>query len=497
MLISLGDSVRPPCAAKDATAQKRILRSMLPAFGNAGDLADLDRRLAGAPDDVELLYARACVLDLLGRNNDARDAYIEVIKRDGTHLGALGNLGTLLYHAGFRSAARLTYAEALKYHPADATTLVNLGNALLDNGDFADAVMLYQRALAADSELGAAHQGLSHAFERLGRRDDAARHRAIGFTLEPVAVNAYRGEGLPVSLLVLSSVLRGNVATDAAFDDRTFLVVKLFTDYYDPALALPPHDVVFNAIGDADLCDASLDAADMLLRGTHAPVVNAPSLVRETGRVAITERLRGIDGLVVPRIETYERGAVEQIDRFPVLIRVPGYHTGEFFELVESRETLEAAVTSFPGDRILAIEPLDARGKDGAYRKYRVLSIGGRLYPVHVARSSQWKVHYFSADLVRDRDAVAQEEAFLRDMRAALGERAYRALETITHRLDLEYFGVDFGLDADGNALLFEANATMRAIVPAPDATNVARRDAALTANAALRDLVLSRVKDS
>jgi tetratricopeptide (TPR) repeat protein len=75
------------------------------------------------------------VLDSLGRNNEARDAYIEVIKRDGTHVGALGNLGTLLYNAGYRSAARLIYNEALKYHPRDLRTLINLANALLENNE--------------------------------------------------------------------------------------------------------------------------------------------------------------------------------------------------------------------------------------------------------------------------------------------------------------------------------------------------------------------------
>jgi Flp pilus assembly protein TadD len=82
---------------------------VLPAFGNPYELTEIEERLSLAPDDVSLLFSRACLLDSLGRNNEARDAYIEVIKRDGTHIDALGNLGALLYNAGYRSAARLTY----------------------------------------------------------------------------------------------------------------------------------------------------------------------------------------------------------------------------------------------------------------------------------------------------------------------------------------------------------------------------------------------------
>lgn len=464
---------------------------VLPAFGSVRDLEEIDARLAANPDDVTLLYHRAYMLDLLGRNNDARDAYVAVIKRDGSHLGALSNLGTLLYNAGFRSAARLTYAEALKHHPDDVQTMVNLGNALLENGDYDAARQLYDRAISIDPECAAAHQGLSHTFDRLGEPAAAAYHRRIGFTLRPMTVNAFRGEGMPVGLLLLGSALRGNVPVGDPLDDRTFLTITLFTDYYDPELPLPPHDVIVNGIGDADLCDASLAAAEELLRGVAAPVVNPPARVRGTGRAQIARRLRGIEGLIVPAVDEFAREELDAIERFPVLLRPPGFHTGEFFERVESRDDLERVAASLPGDRVLAIEQLDARGEDGMYRKYRLLCIGGAFYPVHLARSSKWKVHYFSADLVRTPEAIAEEETFLRDPRGAVGERAMRALEEAAQRIGLDYFGIDFGIDREGNALLFEANATMRAVVPLPDGTNEPRRRASIAANAAFKELVL------
>jgi hypothetical protein len=467
---------------------------VLPTFGNPQELRDIEERLANSPDDVALLFARACSLDLLGRNNEARDAYIAVIKRDGSHLGALSNLGTLLYNAGYRSAARLTYAEALKHHPRDLSTLVNMGNALLESGDLEQSRGSYEAALAVDAEFAPAHQGLSHVLSRLGDVQGAELHRQLGFSAMPVSVGAFRGEGVPVSLLLLSSAHRGNVPVDVPLDDRTFLTIKLFTDYYDPQLPLPPHDVIFNGIGDADLCARSLDAAQALLEAHGVTSLNPPQVVRSTGRAQIVERLRGIEGLIVPRIDEIERDQLDRIDRFPVLVRAPGFHTGEFFELVRDRRELEDVVSHLPGERILAIEPLDARGVDGVYRKYRVLVIGGALYPVHLAHSSKWKVHYFSADLARTTEAIAHEEVFLSDMAGAIGNRAMTAIETAAKRVGLDYFGIDFALDAEGNALLFEANATMRAVVPLRDDPNEARRRAALAANAAFRDLVLNAV---
>jgi hypothetical protein len=466
---------------------------VLPAFGNVRDLHDIEAKLAASPDDLTLLYHRAYMLDLLGRNDEARDAYIAVIKRDGGHLGALSNLGTLLFNAGYRSAARLTYAEALKHHPDDVPTLVNLGNAMLEDNDYDAARHCYERAIELDTQSAQAHQGLSHTFSRLGDEARAEEHRRTGFSLRPIAINAFRGEGMPVSLLLLGSPMRGNVPVNDPLDDRTFLTVTLFTDYYDPELPLPPHDVIVNGIGDADLCDDSLVAAEVLLRDVSERVINPPQNVRGTGRVAMAQRLRGIDGLIVPMIRELGRDELGSIDTFPVLLRPPGYHTGEFFEMASSHEELATIAPSLPGERVLAIELLDARGRDGMYRKYRVLSIGGELYPVHLARSSKWKVHYFSADLVRTPEAIAEEEAFLRDPRRAVGEGAWSALQEAARRIDLDYFGIDFALDPDGNALFFEANATMRAVIPLFDGTNEERRRAAIAANSAFKAFVLSR----
>jgi glutathione synthase/RimK-type ligase-like ATP-grasp enzyme len=43
------------------------------------------------------------------------------------------------------------------------------------------------------------------------------------------------------------------------------------------------------------------------------------------------------------------------------------------------------------------------------------------------------------------------------------------ALRRVADALGLDYGGIDFGLDRDGNVLLFEANATMVVFPPGPD----------------------------
>ncbi len=155
---------------------------VLPAFANPHELTEIGERLAQAPDDVSLLFSRVCIVDLLGRNDEAKGAYIEVIKRDCAHIGALGNLGTLLYNAGYRSAARLTYGEALKHHPRDLRTLINLGNALLENNDLADARGSTSARLRSTRSIEDWPSTTSHAQCDIHRetKDIAESHKADG-----------------------------------------------------------------------------------------------------------------------------------------------------------------------------------------------------------------------------------------------------------------------------------------------------------------------------
>ncbi len=153
---------------------------------------------------------------------------------------------------------------------------------------------------------------------------------------------------------------------------------------------------------------------------------------------------------------------------FPILLRAPGFHTGQHFVRVEEKNDLAKALAMLPGETLFAISCLDARGTDGQSRKYRVMIVDGTLYPLHLAVSADWKVHYFTADMAKSADHRAEEKRFLDDMTGALGARATAALDEIARRLGLDYGGVDFGLAPDGTVLLFEANATM--VVARPDA---------------------------
>lgn len=371
---------------------------------------------------------------------------------------------------GFRSAARTAYLQAVQHHPDDPIARVNLANVLREENDRAGAELHYRAALAIDPDLHEAHQGMAWVLKEVDR-DGSERHWQRGFSGHSVVAKPYRGAGTGVPLLMLISARGGNIPTQLWIDDRRFSVNAIYTEFYDPRIPLPLHSLVVNAIGDADLCEFALSRAEEILAHTAAPVINRPVRIKTTGRAENARRLAAIPGVIAPRIDELRPAEILAADDlcFPLLLRRPGFHTGEHFVYVENRDGLAEALAGLAGERLLMISYLDARGADGMSRKYRVMFVDGVAYALHLAMSADWKVHYFSSDMAHSAPFREEERRFLEDMPAVLGEAAMKALMTICRTLDLEYAGIDFALAPDGSVLLFEANASMVVFPPGPD----------------------------
>jgi hypothetical protein len=337
----------------------------------------------------------------------------------------------------------------------------------------------------------------------LGEHAAADYHWRIGYRDRVFTTWPYRGEGTPVRVLLLASVAGGNVPVRLFLDDLVFETIAVATEYATAEHSLPPHDLVLNSIGDAELCGRALNAAEALLERTAAPVINRPSSVRQTGRIDNARRFADLGGVVAPGMALMPRdmlagpvGDLELIDhgfRFPLLLRAPGFHTGQHFLRVEWPEHLVAAARGLPGAQVLAIDCLGAVGADGMFRKGRVLFINGQMYPLHWAISADWKVHYFTADMAGNAEHRAEDARFLADMPGFVGARAMQGLAAIAARLGLDYGGIDFALSADGEVLVFEANATMAIVPPSPEPIWDYRRAAVATALAAVRAMLLGR----
>lgn len=459
-------------------------------------LACVDSRLRADPLSVEHGLERARLLGELDRGDEARDAYLRLLARVPDDARVLNDFGTFLLRAGFRAAARTTYERALAVAPS-ALAHANLGNVLFADLDYAGACRHYEAALALEPDHAAAHQGLSYALTRLGRGAEAELHRALGFAGRAVTTAAYRGSAEPIDVLLCVSAAGGTLYTDTFLDDRIFRTTTLVVDAYD-GTPLPRADVAFNAIADADRAADELLLAEQLLRGLGVRIVNPPERVRATGRVANAARLRALAGVRAPRITAVRRDALgadaagvaaREGFTFPLLVRAPGYHTGEHFAYAADAPALARAAATLPGSDALLIEFADLRDAFGAVRKYRVMAVGGRLYPLHLAIARDWKVHYFTADM-DDARHRAEDAAFLADPVAAIGVPAWAALGRIAELLQLDYAGIDFGIDADGRVVVFEANATMIVLPPPAAAIWNYRRAAVARIVAAVQALL-------
>jgi glutamate/tyrosine decarboxylase-like PLP-dependent enzyme/glutathione synthase/RimK-type ligase-like ATP-grasp enzyme len=387
----------------------------------------------------------------------------------------------------------------------DAASLVRKASLLQNEGETAKAREHYERALAINPDYWQAHLGLSVILAGQGVADQAALHRRAAFQGRCVVPLPYRGKQPPITILELVAIGPGNTRIKCYLSDTVFQRYLVATEFYEPTTPLPPHQLIVNAIGDADVAGAALAGAEALLAHSTAPVINSPAAVMATGRCAIAERLASAPGVVTAKTMTLPRESLAAAKagralarhgfRFPLLVRTPGFHGGENLLRVETSARLPEALAELPGNDLTVMEFLDARWADGKTRKYRVMMIDGALYPLHAAIAHDWKIHYFSAEMADNAEHRAEDAAFLADMCGVLGPKAMTALEGIQRALGLDYGGIDFGLNRQGEVLVFEANAAMAVFAPEPDARWEYRRPTVERILQAIRKMLVDRAK--
>jgi len=439
-------------------------------------LKNLEKRLENEPDSIELRLQRARLLVDAGHVKEAEVAYAEILQQAGDQSMVMDHLGDRLHAKGFHVEALKIYADLVERYPDDFNGHLHYGNCLHEAGDLAQARLHYEWAIRLDPDHNEAHRGLALVLKDLGEETQAHEHLALAFKKCPVLQQNYRGKGEPVRVLMIGAPDGGNFTVYDLLDDHIFQTLEIMVGFYDVRTPLPPHHIVLNVVGEADRSDQSLEDALKLLEHTQAPVINHPNIIRPTGRVENARQLGKIPGVVTPKIfilpekKIPEEKVCQMLDkegiRFPLLLRSLGFHMGKYFIRVENMEELMTKLSELPGNNIAAIQYLDVTSPDGKIRKYRTMMVDGNLYPLHLAVSHHWKVHYFSADMADSPDHRAEDQAFLENMPQVLGPQVLAVLEQIRSTLKLDYGGIDFSLGANGEVIVFEANATMSVIFP-------------------------------
>ncbi len=439
--------------------------------------------LSLAPQSTEVRFNWANFLARHHGQHEARDQYLACLTLDPSHLGAWVNLGVGLVESFHLSAARTTFQAALALDPNHLGALLNLAQVALHQQENQEAAMLFRQLLVIDPNQIEAHRGLATALSRCGDENAANSHRDLAYQDHPllefpsIQTTTHR-------LLILASAHDGNVPWQNLIDRNHASTQVIALEYFPKHQPLPAHDMLFNAVGDADRCPQALREAQRLWP-QQGPRRNDPHRISPTTRIQLPSTLAQIPHLRIARCELWTRPVHDSVIAaqvfhhwmkqqgwdFPLLLRTPGFHGGQFFEKVNHDHELPSMLQRLPGGVLLVSELLPTRSSDQCYRKYRIMSLGGNLYPLHLAISHQWKVHYFSAEMASHAEYRHEEATFLNKFDEYLPPQALAALYHVQQRLGLDYAGMDFSLDCDGQVILFEANATM-VIAPPPEDPN-------------------------
>jgi tetratricopeptide (TPR) repeat protein len=427
---------------------------------------------------VASLIAQGSKLLEAGQLEQAMDALEQASTIDPLNPEAYRLYAQALQAAGMpmnAEVARLGYEALLRN---SATDLCGLGQALLQRSDWGMAGYWYKRALLLDPNLVQAHLGMGKVMLEQDRGEEAERHAHQAHQLQSLYVDADRPTQRR-SVLVLCSSGLNDVPVKFLMPSELNRQIRWAIEYgiTGPIRELPPYDLIFNAIGDADKASWGLQVAQALLATADKPVLNPPERVARTSRDQIVALLSGIEGVFMPPTVRWNpdtgaslAAAIEAAGlAYPATLRPVGGHGGNGLVRIETPQDAQASDgRREPGEHYLS-HYCDYRSADGYYRKYRVVFIDREPMPYHLAVGERWMLHYVTADMRSHAWKTEEERRFLDDPQAALGPAAWAALREIGRRLDLDYCGVDFSLLPDGRVLVFEANATMLVHLESPD----------------------------
>ena len=181
------------------------------------------------------------------------------------------------------------------------------------------------------------------------------------------------------TLLVLWS-LDGNIPKHHLLARLPMTVVDWHIQYASDAheQQLPPYDLVFNLIGDADQGEAVLASAAAFEQRCGVTLLNKPAKVQRTRRHMILDLLAGIDDLVIPRAaqfpavelksDTRDKLLTDAGPALPLLPRSAGKHGGETLERITTGQGLAQYCSSLPDDDVVCgTAYIDYKSPDGFF----------------------------------------------------------------------------------------------------------------------------------
>ena len=114
---------------------------------------------------------------------------------------ALYNAGSICQEGGNLELARSYYLRALELNPDEAEIRYNIAGTYLLEDRFAESLEIFQSLSLTDPDDEHLHQAVEHCLDKLGRTEEAARHRLYRMKLavpDPTSDTATPRAGKPV-----------------------------------------------------------------------------------------------------------------------------------------------------------------------------------------------------------------------------------------------------------------------------------------------------------
>lgn len=409
---------------------------------------------------------RGVALRALGRLEEAAGAFREGIAAQPELALLHANLATLLAETGDVQAAQHEYDLALKCEPDLSAALSGLGALHVRMGRFEEARACYERVLAREPNDMGAHQAMYEIEQIGGNAPKALAHQREILARKTLFSHYAPNEQRRLLALFAPGDWQANVPIDFLIDPLTTTLHKLYliSPEQVAAASIPPADVVFTAIAESDESVQALTMAQQLLPRIGLPALNDPRAILAANRVNVARELARVPHLHAPATAHMLRDALERaagrLD-YPVLIRPVGSQAGRDLARVNGAAETAAYLHGVSATQFYVTPFIDYRKADGYYRKYRIIIVDGVPYPLHLAISPNWMIHYYNAPM-RETAWMREEEAFfLAHFEQVFEEPLQQALRAIPRILGLDYVGVDCSIDPQGRLLVFEADPAM------------------------------------
>lgn len=425
------------------------------------------RSVALKPDLAPAFNDLGASFHHLGRDREALVAFEHAVALDPSYVTALHNCGLILVRLGPIERAAEMLLQATTLRPNDPKILTHFGLTQLRLENFEKAEEIFRQAIALEPTAIDLHVHLAAALDGCHRINEAELEFDQWIGRKGVVVTPCKTGRPKARVLLLAGAYLCNTPTKFLFSEDRFATTTIYLSHRTaPPAPLPAFDLVFNAIADADCGAPFLKQAVEFCAGLDCPILNSPDRIPDTRRDRIAFALSDIPHLRIPSTRRMDRAALtsslDTADFFsqPLLLRPAGSHGGRDLRKIHDSTELNAYLQAMPFGDFYVSAFCDYRSNDGYYRKYRFIFVDRAVYPLHLAISKDWLVHYWRSDM-DDAHFKQEEEAFLADYRMVFSGALAHTIQDIANRLDLDFAGLDCAITPDRQVLLFEANATM------------------------------------